>query len=343
MITQPSAPTSLADITPEWMSEALRAEVADVGVTQIAIGEGFTSHIARVTLTGREVPASVIVKIPSPDPGAQALGQMLQLFEREHRFYAEIAPTIDVRVPRCHLALDGGEGRYVLVLEDVGHLETPDQLEGTSRVRAEQAIDWLSSFHARTWDLRDDRWPWVPRPEHPMNQGIQPLAAANLPMFFDAYADTIGTRREIVEQGVEHMPELLENRDYPFNVGHGDFRLDNMRFDGDEIVVFDWQIILATSGLYDVMYFLTTSLTTEQRRGWQDDLLRRYQEGICAKAGADFSMQDVNDGFRLMMRFYCGVLPVVSTLDFGVNERADHLARAIIDRVLTAAEDLGIG
>src|SRR3954454_20163998 len=109
--------------------------------------------MAGVPLPGRDVPDSVIVKIPSPEPGAQALGQMLQLFEREHRFYTEIAPTIDVRVPACHVAIDGGEGRYVLVLEGVAARETPDKLLGSSRQRADQAIDWLSSFHASTWDL----------------------------------------------------------------------------------------------------------------------------------------------------------------------------------------------
>ncbi|MEA3054604.1 MAG: hypothetical protein QOD30_36, partial [Actinomycetota bacterium] len=156
-MTITTVPTSLADITPDWMSEALGAPVDGVDVERIAVGEGFTSHIARVAITARgDVPTSVIVKIPSPDPGAQALGQMLQLFEREHRFYTEIAPTIDVRVPGCFAAARGGDARYVIVLEDIGHLETPDQLDGTSRERAEQTIDWLAAFHGTTWDVSDD-------------------------------------------------------------------------------------------------------------------------------------------------------------------------------------------
>src|SRR5204862_400530 len=163
----PPVPTSLDEITPEWMSDALGARVDGVDVEQIAVGEGFTSHIARVTLTAEDVPASVIVKIPSPDPGAQALGRMLQLFERAHR-------------------------------------------------------------------------------------------------------------------------------------------LDNMRFEGDDIVVFDWQVILATSGLYDVMYFVVTSLTTDQRRAWQDDLLARYLAGVKEKVDTDLTIDDVNDGFRMMTSFYCG-------------------------------------
>src|SRR5687767_6039053 len=100
-------PRTLDQLTPEWPSGALGAQVVDARVTPIAEGEGFMGRLGRVALTyasGAEGPTTVVAKLPTDEPGAVALGQMLQVWEREARFYLELAPVLPVRTPRCYYA-----------------------------------------------------------------------------------------------------------------------------------------------------------------------------------------------------------------------------------------------
>ena len=61
---------------------------------------------------------SVIVKLPTLDPGGRNVGMMMGVWEREARFYEEVAPLLGVRVPQVHVNRAEG-GDYVLVMEDL--------------------------------------------------------------------------------------------------------------------------------------------------------------------------------------------------------------------------------
>ncbi|NBR68486.1 MAG: hypothetical protein EBT79_14665, partial [Actinobacteria bacterium] len=92
-------PTSVDEIGTEWLSSILGVRVSSMSVQRIGAGEGFMGQLARVT---PDTGPSVIVKMPTADPGGLMIGQMMRVWEREHRFYTEIAPRLEgIRVPRC--------------------------------------------------------------------------------------------------------------------------------------------------------------------------------------------------------------------------------------------------
>jgi hypothetical protein len=352
--TSVEVPADLSCIDADWLERALRyhgldVHVTDVGVEQIAAGAGFIGLLARLTPTYAtalaEAPTSLVVKIPSPDPGAQVIGQMLRLWERERLFYRELAPTVDVAVPCCYLAEeDPADKRVVLLLEDLGDLDQPDQLDGTTLDRATAAVDWLAAFHSQSWGKAEDPayLPWIPRPDDAIYTGLQPMAAANLDLFTAAFEPFMTpTRLDVIRRAIDDLPALLARHETPYTVGHGDFRLDNMLFrPTGELVLLDWQLLLVGTYHYDLAYFLTTSLTTEQRRAWEHDLLRRYLDRIQANVETDLTMDDVIDGHRQLLRFLCAVLVVSGvTLDFEVNPRARALANALVERTMVAIDD----
>ena len=142
-------PTSLAAITPAMMTEALRAngfddaEVASIDVERIAVGEGFLGERARLSLSygAGSGPATAIGKIPTTDSGLKPIGDMLDVYGREHRAYAEIIPQLKVRTPKAWLNLgDAESGTYCLVLEDVGHLTPGDHHAGGTLEQADAAV-----------------------------------------------------------------------------------------------------------------------------------------------------------------------------------------------------------
>lgn len=337
----------------EWIATALgSSSVSSVSVTQIAAGEGFIGLLARVRVAytapgaGADAPSSVIVKLPNPDPGAQVIGTMLRMWEREGRFYDELAGAVTVRIPACYcVAVDPSDGRVALVLEDLSALSAEDQLTGTSLVRAEAAVDWLAGYHAVGWGAADDPsyLSWLPRPDDPIFAGLHPMAVANADAFGARFSSSLTAgRRSLLATSIADVPSLLADQSRPYTVCHGDFRLANMLFDDDgSLVVLDWQLILAGSFAYDLTYFLVLSLTVEQRRSWERALLSRYVEVLRSAGVVDVpSMDAVWDGYRRTIHFIVGVLPVTTvTLDFDVNPRARAFAFETVERAFAAAED----
>ena len=84
MVSLSDTPQVLADIDAEWLSRSLGGRVDDFSSTTIGSGEGFMGQLARVTLRGSNVPDSVIVKLPTSDPGGQMIGQMMREIGRAH-------------------------------------------------------------------------------------------------------------------------------------------------------------------------------------------------------------------------------------------------------------------
>jgi hypothetical protein len=107
-------PANYEDITPEWLTQALRdnGTLQDAALTSInaaPLGEqrGFTGIIVRFELEcDRDedgAPATLVGKFPSlnrfdnPDP--EAIEFIGRIYQGEIRFYREIAPHAPIRTP----------------------------------------------------------------------------------------------------------------------------------------------------------------------------------------------------------------------------------------------------
>ena len=95
------------------------------------------------------LPRSVVVKIPSADPGLRAL--LAKGYQVEVHFYRELAPTVKVDVPHCHLALGSSDGSFTLVLEDLAPATQGDQVAGASVAQVAGAARNLAGLHGPRW------------------------------------------------------------------------------------------------------------------------------------------------------------------------------------------------
>ena len=85
-------PKVLEEISVGWLCDVLNERVEAVEVCAIAAGEGFMGQLARVTFTvaDDEAPRSVIVKLPTADPGGDGAD-----FDVRNVFVEHVAePTI---------------------------------------------------------------------------------------------------------------------------------------------------------------------------------------------------------------------------------------------------------
>ncbi|PRC62200.1 phosphotransferase, partial [Mycobacterium sp. ITM-2017-0098] len=65
---------------------------------------------------GDSGPASVVLKVAAADPSSRQTGLAMGLYEREVRFYTDIAPALDGPVAPCfHAAYDPDTGAFDLL------------------------------------------------------------------------------------------------------------------------------------------------------------------------------------------------------------------------------------
>src|SRR5271167_1922539 len=110
------------ELTSEWLARALGTGTVS-GFEVEPIGTGQMSESCRVSLayaSGRDAgPSSVVLKTASVDRNSRTAGVGLGVYEREVRFYRELAPRIRGPLADCHFAGIAADGSFTIVLEDL--------------------------------------------------------------------------------------------------------------------------------------------------------------------------------------------------------------------------------
>ena len=351
-----SQPVTIDRIDATWLSTALQTPVRDVEVEPVAVGEGFMSEVARIAIdyagsasAAASLPHSVVAKVPTTEPGSVALGQMLRVWEREARFYLDVAPRLPVRTPECyHAAGDEESGLWSLLLEDLSELQLGDQVAGATEDQAISAVDWLARFHGQAaTEPALQNLSWLPDvATDPMYQGLQPMLEAVWPSFAEQFADCCPDRTlEVVEQSKQQLSQLLADKPTPPTVIHADYRLDNLFFgDGGELVPIDWQAPALGQPLYDLTYFMCGCLNVEDRRRLERDLLQRWSDGVQQAGGTTLTGDELWHEYRRMVLVVMTIQALLmGQLDLTVNERAVQLSLRTTERMYTAGADLEVG
>jgi hypothetical protein len=357
-------PTTSSEITAEWMTEVLRESGTigpDVTVDEVlvdagAVGVGFMGEVAVVGLVyggdAGGAPSTIVAKFPTQSPDIRAMMQPTRIYEREHRFYRELADQSPIRTPyihhvTCATAVEASDERYMLLLEDLAGLTLGDQVAGVTPEQARAALVGLAAHHAEFWNgagLEDADF--IPVINGPLNQAGSAIYEQSLPGFMAAFGEVIRPElADFVANYAAMRPQILDDlAAMPHTLVHFDFRADNLFFDPDgSIVVIDWQAISQGGGVADVGYFLSQNLSTEDRREHEPALLRAYHDALVANGVTDYAYDQLVADYRVGIS--CGwMIPVlaVGSLDF-TSERAVTLWTAVIERVQNALLDHGFG
>ena len=133
------------ELSAEWLGGAIgRTGVELLGTERIGTGQMSESRRVRIAyadasdeIGGRARPTSVVIKTASEDESSRSTGVGLGVYEREVRFYGELAPRIGGPLARCHAAvIDPAEGWFTIVLEDVIEGVQGDQIAGCTVTEA---------------------------------------------------------------------------------------------------------------------------------------------------------------------------------------------------------------
>jgi hypothetical protein len=354
-VTTLPIPTSAADLDPAWLTAALASTgaatgtVISVSVEPVGVGIGLVGALARVTPTyeGGTGPATLIAKFPAPEEGNRFVALVLGMYRNEVSFYRELSPRTAMRHAECYFAdHDGETDAFVLLLADLAHRRTVDQLVGCTREEIELAVDRLADFHAGFWNdesLVDNGWlralcdqPFPDAIGMSFDQAWGPVQE----IFGDELTPAV---KQFGDRFTELLPSMVARlSEPPFTLSHGDYRADNFFYgDDDDLVVCDWQLVDRSRGGRDLAYVLSQSVTPELRAAVEWPLVERYAARLASHGVTDYDSPAVWEDYRIATAFALAY-PVVAggSLDLA-NDRGTALARGMLQRSVAAIEAIG--
>ncbi|HME47609.1 phosphotransferase [Mycobacterium sp.] len=321
------------DLTNGWLTSVLGAPVSGFRIERI--GTGQMSECYRVTLdydVGVTAPASVVLKVAAADQMSRQTGVALGLYEREVRFYAEVAPRLCGPIAPCyHASFDAAEGTFALLLGDAGPADVGDEIAGTTPERARLAVTELGRLQGPAMgDPNLAGAHWLNR-EPPVNQGLLAQLYAG---FIERYGSRIAPGHKVVcDRLVAGFDAYLAAGQGPQGLVHGDYRLDNLLFGKPgadrPLTVVDWQTVTWGAAMTDLSYFLGCALPSDVRRAIADELLAAYHDAL--GPSAPVTLGQVRDGVR-RTSFFGVMMAIVSPMLVRRTDRGDEMFMVMIER-----------
>lgn len=346
----PGFPTTLEEITADWLASVLQRPVHGFTSEPIGVGVGILGVLYRLHLEGAGEPSSVVVKMSSPFAENRAFGAGYTLYEKEVRFYQQAAGRVPVRTPRCWFSeIDDTNEWFCIVMEDIADGVSPDQIAGLSFDEAAAVVDALAGLHGTYWDSPElDRMTWLPRLDAPQFLAAQDNSIALFPMFEERYGPSLGKEHtDLVRELGPHIAELLTwwASKGPETLTHSDVRGDNLLFVGppslENAVVLDWQMAVRSRGAYDLVYFIIGSLAVEDRRAWEGALIQRYVDRLAKEFGIEYPLEQCRREMREWTLVLVSTMPALAAADTG-NERGQQLITQMLARWASGAKDYDV-
>ncbi|MEM7144172.1 MAG: phosphotransferase [Verrucomicrobiota bacterium] len=346
-----STPSSIDEVTPEWLTDALAQEghltngkVVGTKVREIGAGIGFLSRVACVSLEydhpEPDGPSAVVVKL-EPDAGTlRDLSDEVHAFEREIRFYREVAPLSPIRLPQCYHAAT--EPTQVLVMEDLTFATPCDQVAGLHATQVLEIARLIGRFQGRFWD--NDalaKLTWMPTTNREFWGRFDSLWDSFVDNFdgsLDASARELGERFRGKSQWLE---EEVGRR--PATLVHSDLRADNILLGPpgtpDSVLILDWQLAARSLGAFDIARLMGGSELPEERHDHQLDVLRGWYEAV-HESEVDYGWEEALYDLRLG-----GLLMICWALQFhdgvaGSEGRPRELVKRVCERAFDSAVEM---
>ncbi|HKY93469.1 MAG TPA: NTP transferase domain-containing protein [Nevskiaceae bacterium] len=282
-------PERWEDLTPEWIGASLAARHpgARVGTVQVATRDDGTNRRARLALTYAAGAGPSTLFLKANDPAHRAVHlRNGNLFNEARLFRSDV--VLDVDHPVVYRAIvDEAGGNFLIVMEDLA-ARGADPRDATRPLTVEQVANGLrglAHLHAPYWNFNAASHPrlaWVQTwaPTEGWQVGLRKRIPIGLGRIGDAIPDAI--RRlggdGIVDLWGRYVAQLVRG---PVTLLHGDAHIGNTYVLPDGGVGFlDWQVVRRGNWSQDVGYFLVGSLTEDDRRRKERELLEAYRDAL---------------------------------------------------------------
>ncbi|WP_426573944.1 phosphotransferase [Aquihabitans sp. McL0605] len=345
------------DIDGPWLTDALEAagvargaQVLEV-VSGGSIGTGQAASSARLHLTWSDPegrPATLVGKFPSGDEMARGSLRASGGYHKEWVFYDQLAATVGVQVPTCHVARIVPETQdFVLLMEDLAGARAGDQIKGLTADEVALAVGQAVELHA----------------PHTGNGSLVATLAAGEPttmaeagefaraiyeVAMVGFLDRNGGRLtddvvDLVQRLAPTVARWFAGTDSPSTLIHMDYRADNFLFgstpNDPEITIVDFQTLAYGNGAIDLAYAIGGSFPDPaDRTAVERDLVDEYRSRMAA-AGVDLSADVLWHDYRFGT-VWSVLMAVMASMGAERSDRGDDMFVAMAERCGRQAIDL---
>ncbi|HZE54166.1 MAG TPA: aminoglycoside phosphotransferase family protein [Bradyrhizobium sp.] len=345
-------------VTAEWLTAVLCNKTPGAIVTQVDVKPASAGtherHQLKVSYNeeGRRagLPVSIFTK-SLPSIVTRMIGGFNGTARVEGSFFTQIRPELEIEAPLCyHSAYDRRTFAAIHLLEDLVATKSAtfcNHKTYVTRAMADDMIDLLASLHGRFYGdpTLAERYRWL----------------ASYPRWFTIGAAKMGTEyytRKAFDAAAHVIPaEVLARRDEvwpvtmralalhdsePQGLIHSDVHIGNWyRTDAGQMGLCDWQCLSRGHWTRDFAYAVTASLTPDNRRSWERELLARYIERFAEKTGItpdfDLSFQRYRQQIVHALAMWTITLCHSRLLP---NMQPEDTTLTMIERMTTAMADL---
>ena len=330
-------PRTVGDLNTAALSSVMGRKVRSVRVLASDAG---TSSRARLVLTGDDVPESVFIKIAAQTAATRLMGELGRLGNTEVRFYSQLAPELPGVPVAFGAAFDTWTGRYLLVLEDLPEsCVFPDTLHPLTTDQAGLVVELLANLHGTFWNRmrQSGRGPlsWLYTPSGDVTSLLTgSLMTTSMKRLAERTTIPVENGRFIAEN-YRAVAAVIDTP--PHTVMHGDAHPGNMYFRDGEAGLLDWQAVRRGHPSRELAYTLITSLTPEDRRTAQRELLDVYRQALAAAGGPELDREDLWLRYR-QGALYAYVAPLITAGMGGMQ--VEDIAMEGLRRGVAALDDL---
>lgn len=296
--TQPGdIPFNYEAITPEWMTHVMCGNHASARVTEVTLDvpDDGTSNRRRIFLKynaagdAAGMPPSVFCKATTAVLNRinMALSGGIQ---SETAFYHKIRPLLDLDVPTAYLATYDPESfGSIIVLEDIaGEVEFCGHATPIDFSRVTSQLDLLAKLHGQfqqneQYTARSlDMFTWPDFFDRVVSYGHEGASNNGFVAAEEVIPPRLFKRLPEVWPAINFVNQT--HRELPATLIHGDCHLKQwfIRNATGTMGLTDWQCATFGNWARDVAYMVTTSLAIEDRRRWEQELLKHYLEALAA-------------------------------------------------------------
>lgn len=300
-------------ISADWLTQVLveTGRLKDAKVLTVeyeTCGTGQLGDSYRFTLSYDPPfagPATLVGKFAAKDPTSREFGRQSGYYRGEIGFYTNLAPRLSISIPTAvHAALAGNATDFVLLMEDLAPARAVDQLLGCSPDESARVLEQAAVLHAASWhDQNLAAQDWLQGPV-----GIFTHVTDSFAGVVKSFPDLCGNLvpdadlREAARL-IDHAAAWKRVFSDPQCLWHSDLRADNVLFDAISdtrpVVVLDWQGVGFGRGTIDVAYWMGTSMTVENRRAHERDLVSHYHKALHGLGVEGYSAARCWDDYRL--------------------------------------------
>lgn len=350
-------PENFNDLTVEWLNYSLQKAniIKKQSIESVEIislfekSKGFIGQLGKLHLTysndNQSGPKTMIVKLSSSNPEMREIGQEYSFYSREVNFYKNIAPNLNMKVPKCYYAAIDSSGEFhVILLEDLSRFTNGSRVLGCPISYAKQVVIEIAQLHASWWNNQQlFTLDWLPD----LNTIYEFSTAPNTFQFvWEVFKEKAGgIPHDIIAVGDRYSNYVISVSNYLFQTQsrtliHFDYHLDNLFFndtnDQNQIITIDWQLITRGKGTVDLAFFIGQNLNSKIQREYETSLIQLYHQTLLDNGVQHYSLEECFRDYQIALFYHLFGLVYSIGNDSFTSEQDRVLLEYVLPRNINA-------